>query len=856
MAGLRVVQVDAVSFSLRAFLELAQKAHLRVRPSHDVPPSSLTPRSSVLVCATPQNDYYGELAASMTLEEVRAFIASHESAAQHRTAGSAPDPSLARSDWRVVAACEWQPPSPALSGNAGVKLVRGFVVSLSSGNLLSRGTVIDWLVRGKLASYASFFTLQGVAVATSFPPRLPPAKTTDAAATPQPASRTAGTDGTNAADGDVPCAASTAPPPVRAEAASADAAAAATGGEAWCRRIPGGKADIMTDSSIGLWDKRALGRLFAALVDVAHTSSGGETATHNESMLSAGRALYRPQNKPASAPDKSGAPGGAPDGVSAAEWLVARQPAGAGLTTSTAQLLLLGTAGASHAADVSPGEQAVPADPSARAVGPVAALPAHFAANRLAQQFFSVGRHAPGIAHVVCEYGQAELPQVFCRAAAVSGSIFILRQRTLECEAAEAPAAEAPAAEAPAAEAPAAEAPVAEAPADSPALPPVRFRVVTEHGTARCRAVVASAGHAEPPAEWTVTGTVDPSADTSEQVLVVGQAVAFVESAEPPLPVPPPAGDRAGRAPSSSPAAEPAPAVRVAVVFPPGMVSLPADGGAGGSGSAGGDGRGTAEPFPFAVRVLQGGGGDGTAPATGRHFQLRASCVGAVGPGPGSVLARAREAGRVLAEGAAAVLRAVVSGRGAECLYGAAWATVQAPGGLGVVGGSGVRRAAVAAPSGGSVGGGGEACAAGTPAVVIVPSPGGGGIDPGESAPEGAAWRLASMDAELEAEAAGHVWQRLLRVFGPAVLPTQPFGEVPLEKGGASRSAPEGATGGDSGTASEAQDPPADAAAGVPAESAEAPAAPGSAAAAGSTTHTDDNDNDDLSMDDLASLLS
>ncbi|KAA0170065.1 hypothetical protein FNF28_01674 [Cafeteria roenbergensis] len=113
------------------------------------------------------NDYYGELAASMTLEEVRAFIASHESAAQHRTAGSAPDPSLARSDWRVVAACEWQPPSPALSGNAGVKLVRGFVVSLSSGNLLSRGTVIDWLVRGKLASYASFFTLQGVAVATS-----------------------------------------------------------------------------------------------------------------------------------------------------------------------------------------------------------------------------------------------------------------------------------------------------------------------------------------------------------------------------------------------------------------------------------------------------------------------------------------------------------------------------------------------------------------------------------------------------------------------------------------------------------------------------------------------------------------
>ena len=161
----------------------------------------------------------------------------------------------------------------------------------------------------------------------------------------------------------------------------------------------------MTDSSIGLWDKRALGRLFAALVDVAHTSSGGETATHNESMLSAGRALYRPQNKPASAPDKSGAPGGAPDGVSAAEWLVARQPAGAGLTTSTAQLLLLGTAGASHAADVSPGEQAVPADPSARAVGPVAALPAHFAANRLAQQFFSVGRHAPGIAHVVCEYG-------------------------------------------------------------------------------------------------------------------------------------------------------------------------------------------------------------------------------------------------------------------------------------------------------------------------------------------------------------------------------------------------------------------------------------------------------------------
>jgi len=574
----------------------------------------------------------------MSLKELRAFLARHGAEA----AGADGGPAGGAVDWRVVFAREWHAPDPSLGEDRG-RLARGFTVSLAAGAMLSRGQILQWLVRGGMASYARFYTLQGVAVASAAPPSLP-----------QPAPAAARPGGDDASE-----------TPAAEPAPAPPAAAGPVDGPWWCRRVPGGRADVVTDPSVSLGDKRSLGRLFASLIDAAHAGGGGDAGTHNESMLAAGRALYRPQAKAAAA-----GPGAAPGSVAAvlksddgsdpaAEWLCRKHPAGAGLSRETAATLLLGVAGAASDADIGPG-----ADASLWAEGgalspllPPAPMPAALAARRLSEYSFSVGRHAAGVAHVVCEYGSGEACQVFSRGAAVNGAIFVLREPAAEAEpdaeaGPEGVAEPAGAAEAGGGSGGATEAGDEEgagAARGGPSLPPVRFRVKTSHGVARSRVVVSSPGHAAPPAGW-ASGAAAAGGGAAAGVLVVADAVAFVECGSSPLPLPRRGSDAAD---ASS---------RVCVVVPPGTVRL----GPGSGGPPGGS------AFPYAVRVTLGGASDSVAPQTGRHWQLRATAAGRVAGGPGT-LGRAAEAVGVLCSGAEAALRWLVSSRGGSVLFGAAW---------------------------------------------------------------------------------------------------------------------------------------------------------------------------------------
>lgn len=331
-------------------------------------------------------------------------------------------------------------------------------------------------------------------------------------------------------------------------------------------------------------------------------------------------------------------------------WLTAAHPEGAGLSSRAASALLLGVASACHSGDVEgPPAGETTATGAAGGVEDWAEpMPAEVAARRLAEYSFSVGRHAAGVAHVVTEYGAAELPQALCRAAAVGNTTYVLREGALQWRATEEKEAEP-------------EAGVtglcshAEAAADAATavgLPGVRTMVRTSHGDVHCRCLCLSAAYAAPP-PWgriplAAAATTEPfvSAAAPERVVFVSHAVALLaapaggedESVNPPLPVPSVNGSGL--------------CSRVIVVVPPRTLPLPGG-----------------ELFEGAVRVLQGGASDSTAPRGGRHFQLHAVAVGEAAVGTRAE-AEAR-AGRLL-EGARAAI--AWASRGFVVLYQAGWA--------------------------------------------------------------------------------------------------------------------------------------------------------------------------------------
>jgi hypothetical protein len=408
--------------------------------------------------ARSQNAFYGELAAGLTLDEFRKFLSDHRVSSAEHWGGHSPTEREGWTDWRVVHCVEWCGPTSELESHA---VRRRFPISLRPGAFLSRDKMIDLFVASKGASYASFMTLQGIVVATSW-----------------------------------------------------------SGGDDWFVKLPAGRAEVTVDPSLSFSDKRALGRLFGAMVDAAHSASGGTVQTHNEAMLAAGRALYRPQSKRSDASSHivsavaAAGDGSEPveGGEVACEWLERPHPHGAGLSSGLARAVAFGV-----------GEQT-----SER---PSDALPSSLVAYRLSEYCFSIGRFSPGISHVVCEHGAGEIPQLFSRVAAVAGATYVLQDKAVSWAHDGAPPV-------------APRAPSPRACLDNLASQEAVWRIDTNFGSPRCRMLCVSPGHMPIPLDR-VSGNWG----------IIARALVLGQSASSPLPV---------RADASG-----APMKRLLAVFPP-----------------------------------------------------------------------------------------------------------------------------------------------------------------------------------------------------------------------------------------------------------------------------------------------